>query len=158
MFALFLTAAPLLFLAALLTPFTHPRSRWFTLPLAILTFLAALFVTVASAIATAMFVIFHNVVAKAEESVNIIPTLGVKMFAFMWVSSGCAIAGCLIVLGGCCCCATRRDIQRRRKSGRRAAWRKSGEVPPAEVRAAEKEMEKEQGNRQRWIGNSKKGQ
>jgi hypothetical protein len=53
MFGLFLTGACLTFVMIFLVPLSV-YSRWASLPLMILTFLAALFTTVASVIATVM--------------------------------------------------------------------------------------------------------
>jgi len=64
--------------------------------------------------------------------VNIVPTIGVEMFVLMWIASGCAIVGWLVMMGECCCCASRRDVRRGRKRGRKTAWR-SREVAPIEV-------------------------
>ena len=64
---------------------------------------------------------------------NIIPEIGTKMFAFMWTASACAIVGWLLQMGMCCCCASRRDIMLGKKTGRRKAWKESGEVSPAEM-------------------------
>ena len=108
------------------------------MPIAILAFLSALFIIVASSIAPALFVIFRNVDSEAEASVNIVPTIGVKMFVFMWIASGCALIGWLVMMAECCCCASRRDVQRGRKKGRESAWTTSGEVAPIEIREREK--------------------
>lgn len=81
-----------------------------------------------------MFIIFEKVIHSAEGEVNIVPEIGVKMFAFMWVASACAIVGWLVQLGLCCCCASRRDVRLGKKTGRAKAWRESGEVPPHETR------------------------
>ena len=75
---------------------------------------------------------------EAVPTVNIVPTIGVKMFAFMWIASGCAILGWLIMMGQCRCCASRRDVRRGRKRGAKRAWRNNGEVAPIEFREREK--------------------
>ncbi|KAM0797467.1 SUR7/PalI family-domain-containing protein [Usnea florida] len=133
MFALFLTGACTCFISIFLTPLSI-YTRWATLPIAIFAFLTALTTTAASIIATAMFIIFRNVIHGAESTVNIVPQIGIKMFAFMWVASGTAIVGWLIQLGLCCCCASRRDVRLGKKTGRAKAWRQSGEIPPHEMR------------------------
>lgn len=74
-----------------------------------------------------MFLIFKTVIKGADASVNIVPTIGVEMFVLMWIASGCAIVGWLVMMGECCCCASRRDVRRGRKRGR------SREVAPIEV-------------------------
>ena len=85
-----------------------------------------------------MFIIFSKVINSAEGEVNIVPEIGVKMFAFMWVASACTIVGWLVQLGSCCCCASRRDVKLGKKIGRAKAWRQSGEIPPHEMREKKK--------------------
>ena len=48
---------------------------------------------------------------------NIGASIGVEMFAFMWIAAGSAILAWVIQLGMCCCCASRRDVKTGRKSG-----------------------------------------
>ena len=86
MFALFLTGACTCLVSIFLTPLSI-YTRWATFPIAIFAFLTALTTTAASIIATVMFIIFRNVVHGAENTVNIVPEIGIKMFAFMWVVS-----------------------------------------------------------------------
>ena len=88
---------------------------------AILAFLNALFVTAASIIATAMFIIFRNVISSVRE-INIGANVGVTMFAFMWVASAFAIFAWLVQTGLCCCCASRRDVKTGRKRGNEKAY------------------------------------
>lgn len=137
MFALFLTGACTCFVSIFLTPLSV-FTRWTMFPIAIFTFLTALTTTAATIIATVMFIIFQKVMHSAEDTVNIIPEIGMKMFAFMWTASACAIAGWLFQMGMCCCCASRRDVTHGKKTGRRMAWKESGEVSPAEMGEHEK--------------------
>ncbi|MCJ1225108.1 hypothetical protein MMC12_001757 [Toensbergia leucococca] len=116
MFALFLTGACTSFVSIFLTPLSV-YSRWATLPIAIFAFLSALTTTTAAIIATVMFVIFENVIKGVEADVNIVPTLGKEMFAFMWIASGSAILAWVVQIGLCCCCASRRDVKTGRKHG-----------------------------------------
>lgn len=74
----------------------------------------------------------------AEQSVNIVPKIGVEMFVFMWIASGCAIVGWLFMMGECCCCASRRDVRRGRKRGAKSAWRRNGKLAPIEFGEREK--------------------
>ncbi|KAF2840854.1 hypothetical protein M501DRAFT_908287, partial [Patellaria atrata CBS 101060] len=115
MFALFLTGACLSTVMIFITPISV-YSRWTTLPVAILTFVAALTTTVATVLATVMFVIVRNVVTKVEE-LSIGANLGTKMFVFMWIASGFTICAWLIQTGLCCCCASRRDVRKGKKKG-----------------------------------------
>ncbi|ORY09367.1 SUR7/PalI family-domain-containing protein [Clohesyomyces aquaticus] len=124
MFGLFLTSAVLSFVLIFIMPFSI-YSRWLTLPIAILTFLNALFCTAASIVATVMFVIFRNVIGSVKE-INIKAEIGVTMFAFMWVASAFTIFAWLVQTGLCCCCATRRDVKTGRKRGNEKAYQMQG--------------------------------
>jgi hypothetical protein len=120
MFAFFLSGACLTTILIPLVPLSV-YTRWAALPLAIITFLNALLVTLGSVLATVMFVIIHNVVTGVSE-VNIGAEIGTKMFAFMWIASGFSIAAWLLQTGLCCCCASRRDVKRGKKRGSKHAW------------------------------------
>jgi len=121
MSGLFLTSAVLSTMLVFLAPL-GVLSRWWTLPIAILAFLNALFVTAASTIATVMFVIFRNVISSVRE-LNIGANVGTTMFAFMWVASACAILAGVLQMGLLCCCASRRDVRTGRKRGSEKAYR-----------------------------------
>lgn len=68
-----------------------------------------------------MFIIMQNAVTSADQ-LNIGATLGVQMFAFMWIAAGSAILASIFQLGMCCCCASRRDVKTGRKRGSKHAW------------------------------------
>ena len=68
-----------------------------------------------------MFIIMENAVTSAQE-LNIGASLGIHMFAFMWVAAGTAVLAFIIQLGQCCCCASRRDVRTGRKRGSKKAW------------------------------------
>ena len=124
MFALFLSGACTCFVSVFLTPLSvYTRwGRWASFPVAILAFLSALTTTTASVIATIMFILFSKLVHSAKAEVNIVPEIGVKMFAFMWLASICAIVGWLVQLGLCCCCASS-GREMREKAGWRGPFR-----------------------------------
>lgn len=150
MFGLFLAGACLTFIMIFLGPLAV-YSRWASLPLMILTFLAALFTTAATIIATVMvsetfvlwsqaivltflqFIIMQNTITSVEQ-LNIGASIGIEMFVFMWIAAGTAILAWIIQLSLCCCCASRRDVKTGRKRGSMKAWRESGrpvsEKPP----------------------------
>ncbi|KAF1987972.1 integral membrane protein [Aulographum hederae CBS 113979] len=121
MFGLFLTGACLNFLMIFVVPLSV-FSRWATLPIMIFTFLGALCTTVATVIATVMFIIFRNVTNNAGSDININLNLGNQMFAFMWIATAFSIFAWLIQLGECCCCASRRDVKTGRKRGSKHAY------------------------------------
>jgi glucan phosphoethanolaminetransferase (alkaline phosphatase superfamily) len=130
MFGLFLTGTCLSFVLIFLMPLSV-FTRWLALPVAILAFLNALFVTAASVIATVMFIIFRNTIGSVAE-LNISAQIGVTMFAFMWVASAFAIFAWLVQMGLCCCCASRRDVKKGKKRGSEKAYHLDG---PEGVRA-----------------------
>ena len=131
MFGFFLTSACLSFVLLFLTPISL-FSRWWTLPIAILTFINALLCTVASVIATVMFVIFRNVISSVRE-LNISSSIGTYLFGFMWTASAFAIFAWLVQTGLCCCCASRRDVRTGRKRGSEKAYQMPGEAPTGGV-------------------------
>ncbi|KAF2648500.1 integral membrane protein-like protein [Lophiostoma macrostomum CBS 122681] len=120
MFGLFLTSACLSFVLIFIVPLSI-YTRWLSLPIAILTFLNALFCTVATIVATVMFIIFRNVIGSVAQ-LNISADIGEKMFAFMWVASAFSIFAWLVQTGLCCCGASRRDVKTGRKRGNEKAY------------------------------------
>ncbi|CAL5873446.1 uncharacterized protein PFLUO_LOCUS7725 [Penicillium psychrofluorescens] len=77
-----------------------------SLPFLILSFFTALFTIVASAVATVMWIIFANVFANADPSLNIKAHVGTQMFVFMWVASAFNFVAFIVQFGSCCasCC------------------------------------------------------
>lgn len=124
MFGLFLTGTCLSFVLIFLMPLSI-FTRWLALPVSILAFLNALFVTAGSIIATVMFIIFRNTISNVDE-LNISAAIGTTMFAFMWVASAFAIFAWLVQMGLCCCCASRRDVKNGRKRGSEKAYALDG--------------------------------
>ena len=115
MFSLFLAGACLSTIMMFITPLSV-FSRWAALPIGLFTLLAALCTTVATILATAMFVIFRNAMTS-QAQLNIGANLGSEMFAFMWIASGFAILAWLVQMGLCCCCTSRRDVKRGKEQG-----------------------------------------
>jgi hypothetical protein len=127
MFGLFITATVLSFIAIFIVPFAtsnrppqsisadqhvndvvHPHRRptfilFRALPMAIFTFLIALFTIVASVVATVMFIIFKNVFMNNTADINIKAYLGKPMLVFMWIASGLTLIGFIIQVASCCC-------------------------------------------------------
>ncbi|KAF1955526.1 hypothetical protein CC80DRAFT_505412 [Byssothecium circinans] len=135
MFGLFLTSACLSFVLMFLMPLSI-LSRWATLPIAILTFLNALFVTVASVIATVMSIIFRNVISGVSE-LNIGAEIGATFFGFMWTASAFAVFAWLVQTGLCCCCASRRDVKTGRKKGSKEAYQMESVGEEGAIRGAD---------------------
>ncbi|KAI9728894.1 MAG: hypothetical protein M1834_007152 [Cirrosporium novae-zelandiae] len=147
MFGFFIVGTVLSFVAIFLTPLSV-YTRWASLPIAILCFLAALTTTVAVIIATVMFVIFCNVFETASgiASFNVKPSLGTEMFAFMWIAAGFSIVAWLVQTSMCCCCASRRDVRTGRKRGSSKAY-SGGIAGDVDMVAA---GEKRRNIRKRW--------
>jgi len=108
------------FVSIFLAPVTL-YSRWWSLPLTIWTFIAALLTTAASIIATVMAVIFRNVVTS-QAGLHIGASIGVQMLAFFWVASAFSIFGFVIHFSLMCCCASRRDVKTGRRKGANSAY------------------------------------
>jgi hypothetical protein len=132
MFSLFLTGTVLEFVMIFVTPLSI-YSRWAAFVIAPLTFFAALCTTVATVLASALYIILIKV-AKSQTALNIGGNIGIKMFVFMWIAAVCAILAWLIQMGLCCCCASRRDVKRGKKRGSKRAHIDNGaystEKPP----------------------------
>ena len=120
MFGLYLAGVCLSFIMMFLVPLSV-FTRWATFPLMLFTFLAALCTTVATVVATALFIIATNAVTSVSQ-INIGASIGVEMFVFMWIGAATSILAWLIMLGQCCCCASRRDVKRGKKTGSKKAW------------------------------------
>src|SRR5690606_13597601 len=102
MFGFFLTAAVLAFLLIFLSPLAV-SSRWWSLPLAVVSFLEMMLVLAASIVGTAISVAFKYA-AEAQSELNIRAEVGVKMFVFMWLATGFSIWAFAVHSGmGCCC-------------------------------------------------------
>ncbi|KAH8671123.1 SUR7/PalI family-domain-containing protein [Xylariales sp. PMI_506] len=113
MFGFFISGLVLDFVLMFAAPIVL-NSRWWSLPFAFLAFIAALMVTAASIVATAMALVFKYALTSQSE-LNIGVVLGTKMFAFMWIGAGCTLLSFIIHAGLGCCCTSRRDI----RTGRR---------------------------------------
>jgi hypothetical protein len=139
MFGLFLTGTCLTFVLIFLMP-VSVFTRWLALPVAIFAFLNALIVTVASVIATVMFIIFRNTITRVAE-LNIGAEIGITIFVFMWIASAFTIFAWLVQMGLCCCCASRRDVKTGRKRGSEKAYHSAvSDVHPTTTGAPKTEI------------------
>lgn len=120
MFGSFLTGVCMNFISIFVAPLAV-YSRWWSFPIIIWTFIAALLTTLGAVIATVMFIIFSNVITS-QAGLNIGASIGTQMFAFMWVSAAFSLFGFIIHLGLSCCCASRRDVKTGRKRGSKAGY------------------------------------
>lgn len=119
MFGFFLTGLILDFVLIFMAPIVL-YSRWWSLPFALLAFIAALLVTAATIIGTAMSLIFKYALTS-QSDLNIGVEVGVKMWAFMWIATGFTLIAFLIHAGLGCCCTSRRDLRTGRKGGKNLA-------------------------------------
>jgi len=120
MFGFFITGVCMNFVSIFITPIVL-RSRWWSLPIAIWTFIAALLTTAACIIATVMFIIFKTVITS-QDGLNIGASLGTQIFVFMWIGAAFSVLGFITHIGLCCCCASRRDVRTGRRKGNKAAY------------------------------------
>ena len=123
MFVCFFASTFTSFISIFLTPLAI-YSRLTSIPIALFTLLSALMTLTASTIATAMWTIFKNEILNYADQLHIIPTVGQKMFIFVWVASGCSLVAALGQLGMLCCGTSRRDIKTGRRVGRKMRERK----------------------------------
>jgi hypothetical protein len=120
MFGFFLAGICMNFVSIFIAPVTL-YSRWWSLPFAIWSFIAALLTAAATIIAAVMSIIFRNVITS-QEGINIGASLGTDMFVFMWIGTAFSIFGFVIHLCLSCCCASRRDIKTGRRRGSKKAY------------------------------------
>ena len=78
MFGLFLAGACLDFVMIFIVPLSV-YSRWASLPIMLLTFFAALATTVATVVATVLFIIMKNAITSVTQ-LNIGASIGVEMY------------------------------------------------------------------------------
>jgi hypothetical protein len=120
MFGGFLTGICMSAISIVLTPIAL-YSRWWSLPVVIWTFIAALLTFAGAIIGTVMAVVFKTVIT-GQPGLNLGASIGLPMLVFMWISAGCTGLGFLIHLCLACCCASRRDVKTGRRRGNRAAY------------------------------------
>ncbi|KAI0009832.1 SUR7/PalI family-domain-containing protein [Xylariaceae sp. FL0662B] len=116
MFGFFLVGLILDFVLMLLCPIVL-YSRWWSLPFGFFAFVATLLVLIASALGTAMSLIFKYALTS-QTDLNVKADVGVKMFAFMWIATGFTFVA--FIINSClgCYCTSRRDMRTGRKGGK----------------------------------------
>ncbi len=125
MFGFFLTGAVLAFVGIFVSPLAV-RSRWWSLPLGVCSFLECLVVLAASVVGTAISFVFKYA-AEAQSELNIHAEVGGKWLVFMWLATGFSVWGFAVHSGMGCCCTSRRDL----RIGRRVV--KGGRVERGET-------------------------
>ncbi|KKY39500.1 putative sur7 protein [Diaporthe ampelina] len=86
MFAFFLAGTVISFAMIFLSPIAI-FSRWWALPMSLVSFLTFLVILVGSVIASVISFVFKYA-ATAQTSLNINAYVGTRMFVFMWISTG----------------------------------------------------------------------
>lgn len=110
MFGLFLGAVCMDFVMIFLTPLSL-FSKLVSIPITVLTFLAALCTTIATVLGTVIFIILTNA-AKSQTALNLGAKVGKEMFAFMWVATAFSLFALAVQLSLCCCCRSRRKAKK----------------------------------------------
>lgn len=123
MFAFFLAGTIISFLMVFLSPMAI-FSRWWALPMSIVSFLTFLIILVGSVIASVISFVFKYA-ATAQTSLNINAYVGTRMFVFMWISTGCAFMAFILHAGMGCCCTSRRDLKSGRKPMRHSSMKRA---------------------------------
>ena len=139
MFAMFFASTFTSFLCIFLCPLAI-YSRLVSIPIALFALISALMTFIATTISTAMWLILKHQINTTAATMNIVPSIGKKMFIFMWIAAGCALFAAFGQLGMMCCGTSRRDVKTGRKVGRKA--RTEGSVP----------LEENPALRRRWWG------
>ncbi|ROV96796.1 hypothetical protein VMCG_07844 [Cytospora schulzeri] len=123
MFAFFLAGTVVSFSMAFLSPLAI-FSRWWAIPMTLVSFLTFLIVLVASVIASVISFVFKYA-ATAQSSLNIHASVGTRMFVFMWVATGCTFFAFILHAGMGCCCTSRRDLKTGRKPMRHSSMKRA---------------------------------
>jgi hypothetical protein len=123
MFAFFLAGTIVSFLMIFLSPIAI-FSRWWALPMSLVSFLTFLIVLIASVIASVISFVFKYA-ATAQASLNINAYVGTRMFVFMWLSTGFAFVAFILHAGMGCCCTSRRDLKSGRKPMRHSSMKRA---------------------------------
>ncbi|KAF9770248.1 hypothetical protein IL306_012222 [Fusarium sp. DS 682] len=84
------------------------RTRWWSLPLTVLSFCAMVLVGLAAIIATTISVA-AKVALTAQDQLNIRANIGIKMFAFMWIAAIFTFLSFALHAAMSCCCRPNRD-------------------------------------------------
>ena len=116
MFALYLTAACLLFITVLIG-LTTLCSRVGSVITMIVSFLGLLCIVAATLVAQIMFIVYRNAINNAIPQLNVSADLGTAMFAFSWAAVASALIAFITFTFGICCGTgeERRGWRRREK-------------------------------------------
>ncbi|KAI1420555.1 SUR7/PalI family-domain-containing protein [Xylaria sp. FL1777] len=91
-------------------------SRWWSLPVGILSGIAALVVVVGAILGTVIAYVFRAAL-NSQPDLGVEASIGMRMIAFQWTAAGLNLLAFLIHAGLGCCCTSRRDLRTGRKGG-----------------------------------------
>ncbi|KAH7326119.1 SUR7/PalI family-domain-containing protein [Stachybotrys elegans] len=126
MFGFFLSGTILNFLLLLATPLVI-KTRWWSLAMSLFGVLAAILITVAAIIGTAMSIAFR-VAATAQDQLNIRAEIGIRMFVFMWIAAILTDAAFLCHAAMGCCFKPQRNPQQMQEVSSPASGEKRSSV------------------------------
>ncbi|KAI1809543.1 SUR7/PalI family-domain-containing protein [Poronia punctata] len=92
-------------------------SRWWSLPIGVMSFFAALFTVVAAILGTVMAIVFKAAL-NSQPDLGVEALIGTKMLVYEWIGAGFTLVAFFIHAALGCCCTSRRDMRTGRKGGR----------------------------------------
>ncbi|KAI0858670.1 SUR7/PalI family-domain-containing protein [Xylaria cubensis] len=92
-------------------------SRWWSLPLGIVSGISAVIAIVAAGLGTAISYIFQAAL-NSQPDLGVSASVGTNMLAFEWTAAGLTLLAFIIHAGLGCCCTSRRDLRTGRRGGR----------------------------------------
>jgi len=119
MFVFFFASTFTSFILVFLCPLAV-YSRLTSIPIGFFALCSGLMTFLGTGISTGIWLVFKHQLNTYAPDMNIVPTVGLKMFIFMWIAAGFALIGGLGQAGMCCCGTSRRDIKTGRRVGRKA--------------------------------------
>jgi hypothetical protein len=92
-------------------------SRWWSLPIGILSFIATLLVVVAAILGTVISYVFEAALSS-QPDLGVYASVGTKMLAFEWIAAGFTLLAFITHAALGCYCTSRRDMRTGRKRGK----------------------------------------
>ena len=132
MYAFFMAGTVITFVLLLGSPLVI-RTRWFTLLLAFLGFVAGFLLTIAAILATVISVA-AKVALTAQDQLNIRADIGIKMFVFMWIGALLTDLAFLLHAAMGCCCKPNRSLHKEHLDSSSSSGRRKITDMPSFVR------------------------
>ncbi|KAJ3572844.1 hypothetical protein NPX13_g4910 [Xylaria arbuscula] len=92
-------------------------SRWWSLPVGLLSGLSTLVIVVGAILGTVIAYVFRAAL-NSQPDLGVEASIGTQMLAFQWTAAGFNLLAFIIHAGLGCCCTSRRDLRTGRKGGR----------------------------------------